>query len=259
MRLYEAVSVGFLLYVAILALRMKGLAVRRRVLACAGAAIGIAFILMAYAVPHPAWVDDWVLPPILLPVAYWTSGLLFIAPMPLAERTLRAIDRHLGVRELAGCAPRWIAELLEFAYIGVYPLLPIALALHLTTAEVPSASRFWTVMLITGYACYGVLPWVQTRPPRALEPEPPWPARFRNVNLRLSGAASIGVNTFPSAHAAGALAAALLVATAPWPIFASMLLVAAAIWAGAVFGRYHYAADALAGNAVAVGVWMLLG
>jgi hypothetical protein len=36
-----------------------------------------------------------------------------------------------------------------------------------------------------------------------------------------------------------------------------MFLIAAAISAGAVFGRYHYAVDAFAGWAVAVVVWLL--
>jgi hypothetical protein len=39
---------------------------------------------------------------------------------------------------------------------------------------------------------------------------------------------------------------------------ACMFVSAAAISAGAVFGRYHYAADALAGWAVAILVWALV-
>ena len=78
------------------------------------------------------------------------------------------------------------------------------------------------------------------------------------MNLRLVGSASIGVNTFPSGHAAEALAVALLVACAPWPICVAMLVIALAISAGAVLGRYHYLADAIAGWAVGLVVWRLL-
>ncbi len=113
-------------------------------------------------------------------------------------------------------------------------------------------------MLITDFVCFGVLPWVQTRPPRALEAGDPWRSSFRAFNLRLLGATSIQVNTFPSGHAAEALAAALLVLGAPPGIVVVMFAAALAVSAGAVLGRYHYLADALAGWAVAVGVFWAL-
>jgi membrane-associated phospholipid phosphatase len=74
----------------------------------------------------------------------------------------------------------------------------------------------------------------------------------------LLGKTSIQVNTFPSGHAAEALAAFLLVLDAPALIATAMLLNALAISAGAVFGRYHFAADILAGWAVAVVVWLVV-
>jgi membrane-associated phospholipid phosphatase len=183
---------------------------------------------------------------------------LFVAPMPRAERLLLGIDRTLRVKRLAAAAPRPLAEFLEVAYAGVYPVIPIALAIHLTALDAPDASRFWTVILVTDYICFGMLPWVQTRPPRALEEGAPWRARFRTFNLRLLGKASIHANTFPSGHTAEALAAALLVVGAPAPVVIWMFFNALSISAGAVFGRYHYAADALAGWAVAAAVWMVL-
>jgi hypothetical protein len=39
---------------------------------------------------------------------------------------------------------------------------------------------------------------------------------------------------------------------APWPIVTAIFLNAVAISAGAVFGRYHYAADAILGWIVAL-------
>jgi membrane-associated phospholipid phosphatase len=100
-----------------------------------------------------------------------------------------------------------------------------------------------------------MLPWVQTRPPRRLEPGPPWRSSLRFFNVRLLGETSIGANTVPSGHAAEAVAAALLVSDAPWPVAASMWLAALAVSAGAVLGRYHFAFDAVAGWAVALAVW----
>lgn len=201
---------------------------------------------------------DWILPPIVLLVAYWTSGALFVAASPTAERRLAALDRRLSIRAWSRRAPAPVAEFLELAYASVYPLIPVALAIHVTLTPNPDVGRFWSVILITDYVCFGVLPWVQTRPPRALEPGAPWHSSFRRVNEQLLGVASIGANTFPSGHAAEALAAALLAIGAPGPLVAFMLFVAVAIGAGAVFGRYHYAADALAGYAVALIVWYVM-
>ena len=148
--------------------------------------------------------------------------------------------------------------MLEAAYAGVYLLVPIALLLLLALFPASDPDAFWSVVLITDFVCFGVLPWVQTRPPRALEGGEPWTSSIRSFNLRLLGATSIQVNTFPSGHAAEGLAAFLLVLAAPLPIVALMFVAALAVSAGAVFGRYHFLADALAGWAVAVVVFVIL-
>jgi membrane-associated phospholipid phosphatase len=230
----------------------------RRRAALIFAAAGLALSIVGARLPFTSIVHDWLLPPILLLVSYWTSGLLFVAPMPRAERMLFGIDRLLRIREIAGRTPRPIAEFLEFAYAGVYPLIPIALLIQLALTDTANPQHFWTIVLVTDYVCFGVLPWIQTRPPRSLEEGDPWHARFRRFNVRLLGTTSIHVNTFPSGHAAEALAAALLVLDAPLPWVLWMFFNAAAVSAGAVFGRYHYALDAITGWIVAVVVWWAL-
>jgi membrane-associated phospholipid phosphatase len=248
-----AVASGvFFVYCAAVAAAQEPRRRNRVLLGCAAGGVCV----WAYTLVTPWQVaHDWVAPPLVLLVAYWTSGALFSAPSALWESRLMGIDRALHVRQWAAQAPRVLAEFLEIAYVGVYPVIPIALAIHLVFAPNPDADRFWTVVLVTDFVCFAMLPWIQTRPPRALEQGPPWPARFRSVNMRLLGRASIGVNTFPSGHAAEALAAALLVLGAPALVVGLMFFFAAAIAAGAVFGRYHYAADAVAGYAVALLVW----
>jgi membrane-associated phospholipid phosphatase len=192
----------------------------------------------------------------LLLLAYWTTGLLFVAPMRRIERAFACFDRLVRIRTLGDRTPNGVAEFLEFAYAAVFALIPIALALHLNLSPRPDTVRFWTVILVTDFICFATLPWIQTRPPRALESGEPWPSSFRAFNLRWLGNASIQVNTFPSGHAAEALAAALLVSNLQAGIFIWMLFNAAAVSAGAVFGRYHYAIDALAGWFVATAVWL---
>ena len=248
-------SFVFFTYCAALAFTLAPPA-RNRVLA--GVATGLLLTGAWTAAPRFRILHDWVLPPLVLLVAYWTSGALFTAPTVRVEAWLASIDRRLGIRRLAAHAPRAIAELLELSYVWVYPVIPVSLAIHVLGTPAPDPSRFWSVILITDYICFATLPWIQTRPPRALEDGDPWRSSVRRFNLRLLGETSIGVNTFPSGHAAEALAAALLVLGAPLPLVAWMIASAAAISAGAVFGRYHYAADAIAGWLVAVVVWTLL-
>jgi hypothetical protein len=254
---WEAPTLVFFVYTAAVASVLRGLTVSQRTRALAGVALGTAILFAQDQLSVPALLRTWIVPPLLLPVAYWTSGMLFAQPMPAAEALLKTADDRLRIRQAAAQMPRPIAELLEFAYAGIYPLIPLALALHLSFGVRPDPDRFWAVVLTTDYICFGMLPWIRTRPPRALETTDPWRASFRSFNLRLLERSSIHVNTLPSGHAAEAVAAALVVSDAPAPIAISMAFSAIAVSAGAVLGRYHYAADAIAGALVAFAVWWL--
>ena len=229
---------------------------RRRAVAFGVA--GLALTAAAVMLPAGRLLHDWLFPPVLLLLGYWSSGALFVAPMPAAERWLLAIDRRLHVRSIAGRTPALLADVLELAYAGIYALIPIALALHLAYASDASAERFWTVILVIDFICFGTMPWLQTRPPRSLEAGEPWASRVRAFNRTVVESASIQVNTIPSGHAAEGLAAALLVVAAPPAVAIAMLVAGLAVAAGAVLGRYHYALDVFAGWAVAVLVWALL-
>jgi hypothetical protein len=256
---WQTASAVFFVCVLLVASWMPNLATAARLRVASMGIGGVLLVLLSWLIPAHFVLHGWIVPPVLLLLGYWASGALFVAPMPRAEAVLLGIDRALGIQATAGRMPRAMVEVLEMAYVWVYPLIPVALALLLTVTRAPDVERFWTVLLVTDFVCFGILPWVQTRPPRALEPAEPWTSAVRPFNLRLLGAASIHVNTFPSGHAAEALAAALLLLDAPPAVVAWMTVNAVAISAGAVFGRYHYAADAIAGWAVALGVWLLFG
>lgn len=249
-----AASVIYFLYLAAVAAVLPRLSRRSRWRAAAAAGGGLLLTILT-AVTTTFWLRDVLLPPALLLVGYWGSGLLWTGPMPGIEARLAAFDRRLGIPDACAVTPRALCELLEVAYAGVYPLIPVGLVLHLTYGAAPDAGRFWTVVLGTDYVCFAMLPWIQTRPPRVLGGAVPWRSGFRSLNEKLLGHASIGVNTVPSGHAAEAMAVALLLADAPWPVALAMALSALAVSVGAVLGRYHYAVDALAGWAVALIVW----
>jgi membrane-associated phospholipid phosphatase len=246
----------FFLFVAAAALAVPRLPARSRVRACVGAVGGLVLCRAIAAIAYQPIVHEWVAPPLVLLVAYWVSGMLFAGPMPRVEQVLERVDRDLAVDRIARVVPRRLADLLELSYAAIYVAIPLALALHVMTSTDPRPDRFWSVILITDFICFGCLALVQTRPPRARRTQDPWTSPLRRLNLQLLHSTSIQVNTFPSGHAAEALAAALLLSTAPWPAAFVMGVIAILVTASTVLGRYHYAADAIAGWIVAWVVWM---
>jgi membrane-associated phospholipid phosphatase len=257
MPVWAVASVPYFLYVAATALLLPRVSPGGRRRALAWCAFGLLVVATATYAPWP-WLRLVVLPPLALLGAYWSSGALWAGPMETVEHLLVRWDERLNVPKIAAAAPRALAELLEFSYAAVYPVIPLALAAHAVVSATADADRFWTVILLTDYICFGMLPWIQTRPPRLLDRRPPWRSAFRAFNVRLLGETSIGVNTVPSGHAAEALAAALMLSGAPWPVAIGMWIMAFAISAGAVFGRYHFALDVFAGWLVALVVWLVV-
>lgn len=257
MAFWASAGIVYFIYIAVVAALLPRLASGQRLRAASVAVVGVGACLWAGS-SDAFWARAVIVPPVVLLLSYWAAGLLWTGPMPRIERWLAGWDVRLGVPGLVARMPRVIVHILESAYAGVYPLIPIALVLHLWFSASPDADRFWAVVLITDFICFGALPWIQTRPPRSVEEAQPWTSGIRAFNVSLLGRLSIGVNTVPSGHAAEALAAALLVADAPAAIAVWMWLAAAAVSAGAVFGRYHYAVDAIAGWLVALVVWSLV-
>lgn len=255
---WEAAAFAFFAYTVACAFTRTGRAAPARRRSLALAAAGLALTSISATLPRTAILHDWLIPPALLLLGYWSSGALFAAPMPALERWLLDVDHRLGILRLARRTPPFLADVLEAAYAGIYALVPIALAVHLAYAPHPSAERFWTTVLTIDFVCFGCLPWLQTRPPRSLETDEPWTTRLRTLNRAVVDSASIRVNTIPSGHAAEGLALALLVVGAPPAVVAAMLACGLAVAAGAVLGRYHYAVDAMSGWAVAVVVWLAI-
>lgn len=253
---WEQASLVFFGYTLACGLLLPGLTRQARMKTAIGCVAGVAVVCWSASDPAPAR-RFLLLPAAVLFVGYWSSGLLFRAATPRVESILRTYDARLRIPEAAAAVPRPVAEVLEFAYAAVYALIPLALLIHLLDPPLERIDRdwFWTVVLVTDFICFGMLPWIQSRPPRAIEHAEPWQSSFRRFNLRVLGSASIGVNTCPSGHAAEALVAALLVSNAPAHVFAAMLLAALAVSAGAVLGRYHYAIDVVSGWGIAVLVW----
>jgi membrane-associated phospholipid phosphatase len=258
MRLWVLAAIVFFGYAAVLAPLLPGLSRLARRRAVLTALAGLALCLIAHFADTVVVLREWLMPPTLLLLGYWTSGQLFAAPMPGVERALDGLDRKLGVDAAVRATPRWLRAILELAYAGVYALVPIVLLIRFATLPDADPEGFWTVVLVTDFICFACLPWIQTRPPRAVAGQAPWQSGLRRFNERVLARTSIQHNTFPSGHAAEALACALLVVAAPWPLVVTVAVAGLLVSAGAVLGRYHYAADALAGWFVAAVVWVAL-
>jgi hypothetical protein len=265
MRRSELVVLAYLGYLVLLAW-MLPLSTRKRCAATFAAGLIASLVaLLAWlpASPVTTLARDW-LPALYLVAGYWLSGLFFTRAMPSAEAWLLEADRRLlslgALRPLLEGRPRPIAEYFEGAYLGCYVLVPAGLGVLYGTGAAEQADRYWTTVLLAEYGCYGMLPWVRTRPPRSIEgPAPAGRGRLAlgRLNAWILRHGSIQVNTVPSGHAAGGLAAALMVWSVD-PRWGLLFLVAAvSIAIGSVVGRYHYTADAILGFAWALAAWWL--
>ena len=199
-----------------------------------------------------------VMPLVYLLAGYWLPALIVREPNLRFEQRLLDIDRRLfgpdGLSRFERSAPRPVIEYLELAYLLCYAVVPAGYAcLLLAGHDAVVIDRFWSVVLLAAFLCYGLLPWVPTRAPRAIEASGGGRrSSIRQLNLAVLNRASVQWNTFPSGHTAASVATALVVASY-MPLAGLVLgVVAVSIAAGSVVGRYHYAADALAGAAVAV-------
>ncbi len=216
------------------------------------------------ASPVMVVVRAWLPLPFIL-LSYWLTGFYFVRPQPALEAAFVAFDRRarewIGANDFAHRAPRWLLECLEAAYVACYVTLPAGMLVLVLSGRPDAADWFWSVVVLAEVACYGVLPWIRTRPPWALTTNTALenrPVLVRKLNLLLVRQASTQANTFPSGHAAGAVATALAVgALSPWAgvVFG---VVALCIMAGSVLGDYHYAGDAVTGALAAVGAWGLV-
>ena len=147
----------------------------------------------------------------------------------------------------------WLPSLLELSYLVVYLSAPFALAV-LYLVRKPQRTHAVLLFYVTGtllaYACF---PWFPSEPPRTAFPGTDVPmaaAWVRKLNLFVVGGYGIHSSVFPSAHVSSALCAAFgLICALPerTRIGRAMLVYAAVVTVATVYGRYHYAVDAVAG------------
>ena len=254
---WETIALAYVTYLALVAASVRRFHRARAPTLTAAFAAWTVWAMARDA--HRSVAIEILVPAACLLAGYWLSGLFFVAPMTRVERWLRGVDERLGVS--LGHCPRLLRDYFELAYVLVYAVVPagaITLVLGGYADDVP---RFWSVVLLAEFVSYAMLPWVQTRPPRAIEalPVAASSSSLRRVNLAVLGRASIQANTLPSGHAAGAMATALAVTSVMPAAGIVFLALAISIAVATVIGRYHYTVDSVLGVVVAVLAWYLLG
>jgi membrane-associated phospholipid phosphatase len=121
-----------------------------------------------------------------------------------------------------------------------------------------SMDDFWTTVLLATLFCYAVYPFFPLTPPRVLFGDVPGPhvePLLRKLNFWLLDHYSVQACIFPSGHVAAVTAVALAVRKNAPRLGALFVFLAASIALATVYGRYHYAPDALAGALVGVAAY----
>jgi hypothetical protein len=241
----------------------------RRLKAIGTGAAGLAMTFVSTQLPRrlpplaaSVW-RDW-LPAAMILLVYWQAGQFFVRVEEQLQRRLAALDETLVAPLLVPLAHSragaWVLGYLEIAYLFCYPMIPLSLGTIYLLRMGHEADRYWTVVLVATYFCYAMVPFTPMLPPRMIEerwlaglPENP----VRRLNLQILRHASIHANTFPSAHVAASISSALVLIRLEAGVGLAFLLVAVSIALGAVFGRYHYAADAILGTVVALAAFAI--
>ena len=231
------------------------------------------FLALAYASrirPHAAALAvarDW-LPLAVLLLAYREMGWFAPAHHTVdLENGWIVWDRLLLTgwhvqAAIEACGPL-LPSLLEICYSLVYAIGPLCLAALYLGGRRERADALLFRFLLGTVLSYALFPYFPSEPPRVVFPTENLPAFdtvFRQFNWWLLGNHGIHTSVFPSAHVSSAFAGAFamwrVMPERKWACWALTLLATGIFWA-TIYGRYHYAVDALAGLLIAVATFFL--
>lgn len=267
LRTSEWILLAYFAYIALLA---QWLHVPRSVSLLApmvNAAVMVGWLVLAWAESLRgnrffSVLRDWYPAPLML-LAYREIG--WFAPAHHLHRWEAAWvvwDKKLlndwGLRSTIEALGPLLPALLELAYLLVYSTPLFSLLMLYVYRRRERVDRFLTLFLLAILVPYALFPYFPSEPPRTVFPGQDFPSFetwVRRLNWWLLEGQGIRTSVFPSAHVAGGFAAAFgmmrYLKEHPWVgrfLGALALLIATAV----VYGRYHYAADALAGLACAL-------
>ncbi len=154
-----------------------------------------------------------------------------------------------------------IPSYLEICYVLVYAVALVSALIVIFHHHRDRLSTFWFAYLAGTFASYALFPYFPSDPPRVVFAHADLPhivTIFRRFNLAILGQYGIHSSVFPSAHVSSSFACAwgLLIVLPErkrwgWMVAFYSLSVAVAT----VYGRYHFATDAVAGFAISFLGW----
>ena len=248
MFVFEWVAAGY--FVLLAAAAFVAPAPPRRAVRGAATSSAAALLIVLLSQTAPVEARFWSAH-LYLALGYWIPSML-TAPAGATpfEEWLRRSD--IAWRSRVPVLTPLAAGVLELAYLACYVVVPAAFLTAWRYGTVEQVDRYWIAVLLSGFACYGSLPWLVSRPPRMFGEPPGSRPGVAAFNVSVLRRVSHELNTFPSGHVAVAIAVALTILPVSRTAGAAFGIVAAGIALGAAIGRYHYGVDVVAGALVGV-------
>ncbi len=150
-----------------------------------------------------------------------------------------------------------LPNLLELLYLLTYAVAPAGLIILAVSHRLDRADRLLACFVASAVSAYALYPFFPSEPPRTIFPgelSGSIDTVFRQINWWILGKGGIHTSVFPSGHVASALGVGigLLMALPERKRYGFALTgIATGIAVATVYGRYHYAVDAVAGFFVA--------
>ncbi len=167
---------------------------------------------------------------------------------------LRTWHLRAGIESAGAIFPFY----LELCYLLVYGVGAYCVAVLYIRGRRGEVNRFWIIYLVGTLTAYALFPYFPSQPPRIAFPGigvPDVTTWVRQLNLSILRHATIHSGVFPSAHVSSAFSCA-------WGMFLvlperrrfgwGLLIYALSVSVATVYGRYHYAADVVAGFGVSL-------
>lgn len=218
-----------------------------------------------------------------LPSGRWARLLRIVYPValtPALYAELAALNRILTDGYLDATVQAWeaalfggqpsvwlsstlpwfpLSEFLHLGYVAYYLIVPIALVGVYVTRGSAAVHRAAFAVAATFYLCYIVFTFFPVAGPRYAFDPIAGPLSegtlYGLVHSILEGGSSKGT-AFPSSHIAASAAAILAAGREDARWFWLLLVPELALAVGTVFGRFHYAIDAVAGVGFGVAGWL---
>lgn len=224
--------------------------------------VGLAAAEQTRAANLVSQIRDWVPMPLTL-VAFREMELFVPSQYNAAyEQAWIQWDKTVlygwGLKRIIESLGPIIPTYLELCYVLVYGVGTYCVIVLWVEARRRNVDRFYLILLTGTLVSYALFPFFPTRPPRLAFPDVGFPVLhnpLRSFNLFLLRKGTIHSGVFPSAHVSSAFAAAwgMFLVFPERKVYGWCLLVYAfSVAVSTVYGRYHYAADALAGFGVSL-------